>query len=134
MDPMMLSFCFMDKPDEVQIMHDTICKAFKTSIVREPAWVMKLKGGCIDVFHCIGHLCDIVFHMDNCPGIGRSFARGTDRLRANSEACEEFNSFMRRLEHWGTAMSYDTFMLMSTILVHIFNTQIIKQKCVSMRV
>ena len=108
-DPFSAMFKFMEEPPD-DLFYDFACKLQEYCLNREPDFFKSVRFW-HDLFHAINHICGINFRSTRVVGLEG----------ANSEICEQFNSYMQCVKYTGTHLSQINFMLFSQFFIYLYN-------------
>ncbi len=108
-DPFSAITKYMPNPPE-DLYYDFACGLSKYSLTREPDFWKNTRLW-HDLFHGVGHVCGSVFNTTRIQGM----------KAANTEICEQFNSYLQCIKYTGSHMSQEHFMLFTQFFIHLWN-------------
>ena len=110
-DPFAAVTKYMPNPPE-DIYYDFACGLSSYSLNREPSFWRGVRVW-HDLFHGVGHIGGSSFMTSRIKGM----------KAANSEICEQFNSYLQCIKYTGSHMSQPHFMLFAQFMIYLWNTE-----------
>ena len=95
-DPFSALFKYKEEPPQ-HLFYDFACSFSEYALNREPDYFKKCRTW-HDLFHSFNHVCGEIFKSSRIPN-----------LTANTEICEQFNSYLQRLKWTCTHLGQERF-------------------------
>ncbi len=123
-DPFAALFKFKEEAPK-EMFYDNACQLNEYCLSREPKYFQSMRSW-HDIFHGMTHKCGLCFKCQRVKGL----------TSANSEICEQFNSYLKTIKWTGSHLSQTHFMLFGQYMVYLWNKEktIRFQKIVSVAV
>ena len=110
-DPFSAIFKYMEEAPQ-EIFYDFACKLQEYCLNREPEFFRSVRFW-HDLFHAINHICGINFRSTRVVGLDG----------ANSEICEQFNSYLQCVKYTGSHLGQSNFMLFVQFFIYLWNKE-----------
>lgn len=109
-DPFASAYMYMESgPDEV--FYDFSCQLDQYCLNREPKFWRDCRFY-IDSFHRFSHTCPYIYDYKRVPALDRG---------VNSEICEQFNSYIKKIKNTACSMSQSHFMFYLQFFIYRWN-------------
>ena len=108
-DPFASAFLHMEKPPE-EVFYDFSCQLEEYCLNREPKFWRSCRFW-HDIFHGYSHKCPYVYMSKRIPAL----------RKANTEICEQFNSYIQKIKYSSRSMSQSHFTFYLQFFIHRWN-------------
>ena len=108
-DPFAAMFKYMEEAPE-EVYYDFACGLQEYCLNREPDFFKSVRFW-HDLFHALNHICGINFRSTRVLGLDG----------ANSEICEQFNSYLQCVKYTGSHLGQTNFMLFCQFFIYQWN-------------